>query len=225
MNFFGHACVAVWRSSKPSFVLGSMLPDFASMVGSREPQLTASPASGELREGVQFHHDTDAEFHSTPQFRALMAHAFEDLRRRGLARGPARAVSHIGVEILLDGELAHDPARVDAYRRALLEPTHEQLGPQLAWANVASAARLTRLRAALFEREIGADSRSPEIVAERLARTLKGRARLQLEPQDLPRVRDWAASAQRDIAVATSPLLTELRTRLARRGSLRGRAS
>jgi hypothetical protein len=35
MNFFGHAKVALWRGDAAGFVLGAMLPDFASMAGTR----------------------------------------------------------------------------------------------------------------------------------------------------------------------------------------------
>ena len=35
MNFFGHAVVAGWFESEPHFVLGSMLPDFVTMSGTR----------------------------------------------------------------------------------------------------------------------------------------------------------------------------------------------
>ena len=35
MNYLGHAAVATWRTSDRAFVLGAMLPDFATMIGAR----------------------------------------------------------------------------------------------------------------------------------------------------------------------------------------------
>ena len=59
MNFFGHVVAASWVSAEPAFGLGSMLPDFASMIGAR---LRAS-SHVTTKEGIDWHHTTDAAFH------------------------------------------------------------------------------------------------------------------------------------------------------------------
>ena len=41
MNFFGHSAVASWADTDPAFVLGSMLPDFESMLRARLTGLLA----------------------------------------------------------------------------------------------------------------------------------------------------------------------------------------
>ena len=75
MNFFGHAVVAGWFEGDPRYVLGSMLPDFASMSGTRlnpveQPEVAA---------GVALHHRTDDAFHGAPSFLHLMTFARERL--------------------------------------------------------------------------------------------------------------------------------------------------
>ena len=69
MNFFGHALVAERDEAtrgavRAEFVLGSMLPDFASMLRLRPPRAT----SATLEAGLRFHHRTDAAFHGSRSF-------------------------------------------------------------------------------------------------------------------------------------------------------------
>ena len=56
MNFFGHALIAERREAtrgpvRAEFVLGSMLPDFASMLRVRPPQATQDISVGITRFG------------------------------------------------------------------------------------------------------------------------------------------------------------------------------
>ncbi|MGH7305861.1 MAG: hypothetical protein ACRELZ_21460, partial [Candidatus Rokuibacteriota bacterium] len=57
MNFFGHTVLAVRRSTDPAFVLGSMLPDFATMIQARPPDTEHA----DIESGMQFHWRTDEE--------------------------------------------------------------------------------------------------------------------------------------------------------------------
>jgi len=50
MNFFGHTVLAVRRGGDPSFVLGAMLPDFATMIRARPPR----PEHTGIGAGMQF---------------------------------------------------------------------------------------------------------------------------------------------------------------------------
>lgn len=104
VNFFGHAAVASWHADDGGWLLGAMLPDFASMIGAR---LDAQP-NPRLAAGVAHHHATDAAFHHAPAVVGLMRDAEARLTARGVRRGPTRAVAHVGVELLLDGVLTRD---------------------------------------------------------------------------------------------------------------------
>src|ERR1044071_1149644 len=82
-----------------------MLPDFATMCGGRIDAADEVAVAG----GIALHHATDAAFHQLPVVTGLMRELDAELQRAGCARGPRRAVSHIGVELLLDGVLIDEP--------------------------------------------------------------------------------------------------------------------
>ena len=109
MNFFGHAAVATWQAAAPGRTLGAMLPDFATMSGARLSTTTPSP-DAEVASGIDLHHKTDGVFHQLPVVLGLMRELDERLAHGGCARGPRRAVAHIGVELLLDGVLVEELA-------------------------------------------------------------------------------------------------------------------
>src|SRR5688572_19138971 len=88
-----------------------MLPDFATMCGGR----IDSAATDEVTRGITLHHATDAAFHTLPVVTGLMRELDGQLADRACARGPRRAVAHVGVELLLDGELTDEPAYRAAY--------------------------------------------------------------------------------------------------------------
>jgi hypothetical protein len=208
MNFFSHAVVAGRFSRDPEFVLGAMLPDFASMLGVRMPPV----AEATIRNGVRFHHLTDGVFHELPSFRLLTREANAALRERGVARGPARAVAHVGIEILLDTTLGQSAAARDAYLSGLEAGRTPALARSLAWAE-AEAKRLTDLLETLVQRGIVLDT-SAELLVERIRRTLAGRPRLRLGPDDPPRVRDWVEATRDRVVGSTPALIAELHREL-----------
>lgn len=211
MNFFGHAAVASWHSRRPAFVLGTMLPDFAAMIRSRPP-VVADPV---VARGIAFHHATDRVFHDSRVFRELSGQAFEDLTRLGLPRGPARAVAHVGVEILIDGALASDPVARRAYLAALT--LGRALGSdQLSW-DRRSQRTFSELVAALAARGVSRAHRAPEVVARRVEHALATRPRLALEHRHAHEVAEWARAAESDVAARIDALVTELRTGLSAR--------
>ena len=118
MNFFSHAIVATRRSEDPRWILGSMLPDFVSMAGLRLASVTGDTP---LERGVAFHHTCDDAFHSAPIFVDLMEQAREELELEGLDSGPAMAIGHVGVELLLDGHLVEQGGVTPGYRAAMIE--------------------------------------------------------------------------------------------------------
>jgi hypothetical protein len=206
LNFFGHAAVATWRSRQPGFVLGSMLPDFASMIRARPP----SALDTELTAGIRYHHQTDHVFHDAASFRQLTAEAFVALQAAGLGRGSARAVAHVGVEILLDAELAKDQVARDAYLAALSASHPEKLGQHIGWGDAGAQARFELLRHTLIRRGVAADDATPELVAYRLERALVGRPRLELGSGGVAIVEGWAASARQRIIEQAPGLMREL---------------
>ena len=118
MNFFGHAALAASHFSErepleahqlPTLCLGAMLPDFIGMLRLGRPTVHDLV----LARGVAFHHGTDEVFHELPGFQRLSRQAFSWLLERDMPRGPARAVAHMGIEMLLDEVMASDGSARD----------------------------------------------------------------------------------------------------------------
>jgi hypothetical protein len=211
MNFFGHAALAGRFETDPLFALGAMLPDFCGMLGFRAPAL----APGPLAEGVRFHHLTDAAFHELAQFQALNRAACAELAERGVRRGTARAVAHVGVELLLDAELAENDAARELYVAALNAGAAPE-GFDSAAFESDERVRLGRLLAALSERGV-AKRPSTASVCERLERALARRDRLAILRADLPRVSEWVELFRVRVVASAPMLLRELTADLERR--------
>lgn len=214
MNYFGHAAVASWYSDHPAFVLGSMLPDFANMVGMR----LGEARSEHVRAGVEFHHVTDQVFHDTTTFRSLSKTALDELLELGLGRGSARAVAHVGVEMLIDGVLAEEPRARSLYREALERSDGAGLGGQLVWTGDApdrALARFEELRVILLAYGVAADNIAPALLAQRLSRTLAHRPRMALDDAGRASVMRWASAAEPRVRASVPTLVTELVTALA----------
>jgi hypothetical protein len=206
VNFFGHAVVAAWQSTHPGFVLGAMLPDFATMIGARVP----SVSHVEVRSGIFFHHETDRVFHDAPTFRALQSEARAALRERGLPRPGALAVGHIGVEILLDSALAGDAPTTFAYLEALREGHPNLLGGHIEWTEREHGDGYARLLDALAARGVPDGASDAGMVAWRVARALSSRPRLRLDADGERIVRDWAGEAASLVALRAPALIGEV---------------
>ena len=208
MNFFGHATLAARVSDRPEFVLGAMLPDFASMLGLREPRAQDRV----LAAGIHFHHLTDRAFHDHATFRRLCREATVVLGTRGVARGTARAVAHVGVELLLDAALAESATARSAYVAGLRAGQRPELLRNLHWPS-AEQVRLGRLMNRLeggFE-EHGDRAHVPSSqIVERLSRALGRRPRLAIAPRDLPAVVDWVEFTHGAVVASAPALLHEL---------------
>jgi hypothetical protein len=224
MNFFGHAAVAVvhfglhQRPPSPDalarWCLGAMLPDFVGMLRLPPRPLLHDPV---LARGVAFHHATDEAFHDLPGFLSLSREAFAWLTEHELPRGPARAVAHIGVEMLLDEILSDDEAARDGYRAALAVDVKGRVEVSTPEAPDAQE-RLTRLQLALLERSRMPRVPEPELMAERIGRALAGRPRLATNAEGERCVASWVQGARPRVAAAAPALLAELHGRLARFG-------
>jgi hypothetical protein len=211
MNFFGHAAIAGRFEADPVFALGAMLPDFCGMLGFRAPE----PEPGPLARGVRFHHVTDQAFHELPAFRGLNRAACAELDARGVRRGSARAVAHVGVELLIDAELAESESAEALYLEALRAGDSPASLSRTAF-TLEERERLGRLLATLRERGVAKRPSTTSLV-ERLERALARRPRLSLRQEDVPKVSEWV-ELFRVRVVASAPLLvSELTSDIERR--------
>jgi hypothetical protein len=211
MNFFGHAAIAGYFDADPVFALGAMLPDFCGMLGLRAPE----PAPGPLAAGVRFHHVTDHAFHELSAFQGLTRAATEELGRLGVRRGTARAVAHVGVELLLDAELAENDAALTIYLAALDAGSAPEPLSSAPFTDD-ERARLGRLIVTLGERGV-AKRPSSTSVAERLERALARRPRLALTSGDVPRVSEWVELFRGRVVASSRVLVSELTSDIERR--------
>jgi acyl carrier protein phosphodiesterase len=210
VNFFGHTVLAVKRSADPAFVLGSMLPDFATMIRARPPRTEHA----DIDSGIQFHWRTDEVFHRSPAFRTLTHRAFVWLSMRGVRSGSAHAVAHVGVEILLDAALSDDDGAQHAYRAALVGAAPADLGRRLGWASDEQRDRFDALRERLLARGAITREIAPDTVAERLRSVLADRPRLSLDDTSVQTVRDWARVARAEVSACAAPLVQDLSVQL-----------
>jgi hypothetical protein len=211
VNFFGHAAVACWEAKSPGFVLGSMLPDFATMSGTRLLEVD----DPELSAGVALHHCTDRIFHGNSHFVALWRSAMRTLLARGLERGPAQAVGHLGVELLLDGWLVEGREAREAYAAALSCGRDEGLGGRIRWLDAEGGARWRSLRRRLERHGPPDDYRDPAVVASRVERILGTRPRLALDARSAKVTAGYLPDLQREVRARAIPMIGELRRGLA----------
>lgn len=203
MNFFGHATVAAWDAgASPAFVLGAMLPDFASISGVRAVRAIDEDA---IR-GVALHHRTDDVFHAAPDFVALTMLVRERLEHGGVERGSARAAAHVGVELLLDGTLVSDARTGDLYVRALAAAA-----PLLVCARELDTDRFARFLSRARSYGVPFPYTDPRFVAERVAGALSGRPRLALDAAAATTLVRVLGEVTHDVHARAEDLLAEVR--------------
>jgi hypothetical protein len=213
VNFFGHAAVALECGyTDPQWVLGSMLPDFGSIIGARIESVSAPT----LAAGVAFHHSVDAAFHDCEDFRSLSSASFAWLESRGVNRGSARALAHVGVELLLDRTLAHSEHYRTGYMGAFAASEHVET---IAWVDLARAAvegaertsahaRLSELLQRLQAFGVDLHVCPLSLIATRLERILARRPRLALSAQDATHVLEWLTEFESRAERAVPGVLT-----------------
>lgn len=152
-----------------------MLPDFSTMCRAR----IAGSDDNEVAAGIALHHETDAAFHQAPVVTGLMRELDARLERGGCARGPRRAVAHIGVELLLDGVLVDNDEYRDAYVLGL------EYDAPLSWRNEGDDARYSTLLERLRHHGVPDDLKKPESIVYRLSRMLAHRPLLAPSSNDL----------------------------------------
>ena len=212
MNFFGHCVVATWfptdRAQAHGF--GSMVPDFAAMTRAK----LARPATidAAVAQGIDLHHRTDAAFHGLPVVLGLMRELGERLAAYGCARGPARATGHIGIELLIDGELASDASHAQAYLAALTTESNV-----LRWDTddaVDGVAAMAQLHQRLIGFGVPHDLQRTESIVHRLHRMLHDRPRLAPSAADLVAMQRALDDQRQRCVVATPTVLRSLRAAL-----------
>jgi hypothetical protein len=181
-----------------------MLPDLATMCGGR----IASASDPDVAAGIALHHASDAAFHGLPVVLALMRELDELLDERRCARGPRRAVAHIGVELLLDGTLTDEPAYRAAYLHGL---AHDAA---LDWRDPDAAPRFAIVLDRLRARGVPDDLRVPEAVVARLHRILAPRPLLAPSPDDLRAIHGALVAFQPRIEVAGDTVMRAMRAAL-----------
>jgi acyl carrier protein phosphodiesterase len=204
VNFFGHAIVAGWSGQEAGGVLGSMLPDFEGMV--KVPLLAIHDPA--IARGVALHHRTDDVFHRTPVFLDLCALAVTELTRRGVRRGTARAVAHVGSEMFLDGWLARDDSLPSHYVEAL----YPDLADHLEWADRGAA--FAALRKRLVRWGAPSDYREPAFVLQRLHDVLQSRPRLRVLDHQSAGLESFLPVFRRAVESQAPELLSQVRDAL-----------
>jgi hypothetical protein len=217
LNFFSHAVVAASRSDDPRWILGSMLPDFISMAGLRLESVTGDVP---LERGVAFHHTSDDAFHGAPIFVDMMEHAREELELDGLDSGPAMAIGHVGVELLLDGYLVEQRGVTVGYRAAIEEAAHiDVLLRFVGLAPEQGGARWRDMAERLANAPVPERYTEPGFVADRLVRILSSRPRLAVPFGREPLVHAWAHRAAPEVSRRAPALFEQVESRLSAMGA------
>jgi hypothetical protein len=197
VNLVGHVAVALCEheADPPTpFLVGCMLPDLAAIARVR----LARP-DGELGRGVAFHHACDEAFHASEWFRERNHELRDTLFDAGVEPGAARACSHAGVEMLLDGALVAQTRVAESAARTL--DAVDRDAAQLASLAPSESREVLRERLQLIGRSL--DPRryaEPRFVAERLQRMTSGRRRIELRAAHVGVVTEALAAMRPSIA-------------------------
>jgi hypothetical protein len=206
MNLLGHTFVAdTTGRGEPEFLLGAVLPDLVSIARVRldRSRLEGDAGLGRVGAGVACHNRTDAAFHGHPAFVAGAGAIRRELSAEGMARGPARAIGHIGWELLLDGTLVGTATEdlfrtamgvVDKASGAVADPHTER------WARF--LANVDRMGSLHYD--------DPAWVADRLYGMLASRPLLAFDPGMTPVVAATLEAHVSTIAAAADGVLTEV---------------
>ena len=181
-----------------------MLPDFASMCRTRIAEVQCEA----IRNGVEFHHRTDAIFHALPWFKLRNRRLSSRLRTRGLRRGPALGAAHVGIEIALDAVLV-----ASGHGEQSFAPAMKVAADSTQW-TLRDASATTR-----FQKLVGRIANAPEhasveVITRRVDRTLARRPLLELQGQEPTLLADALVDELAEIRESYPDLLSALRTRL-----------
>jgi hypothetical protein len=211
LNFVGHIAIGVavdGPRADTEFLLGTALPDFAAMARLRLDR-TTTIGSGSLRAGMQLHHDTDAIFHRQGWFLDFEHALLDDLSAAGVPRGGALACAHVGVELLLDGELI----RAQETAAAVVDVYLSMATPPAVALDVVDGTQRERWAEHLAGIAARLDPflyRDPTSVAQRLHRITSSRPRLAFEPEQIATIATLLADVQPRIAASAPDVLAQV---------------
>ena len=196
---------------EPGLLLGSALPDLAAMGRFR---ILGTTADVNVAKGIFLHHRTDEAFHRHPWFTKRNRALIEQLQAAGVQRGPARACSHVGIELLLDGELLrHQPvAQAVTSAFAAIGPRRNNLADLVP---APHSERWLRHLDRLADHELPTDYHDPWAVAQRLQRILARRPRLALDQDLVATVAQALADHKPEIDATAESLVAELTAEIA----------
>jgi hypothetical protein len=173
------------RSMTCHVLFGAALPDFAAIGRFR---LAQRPVDRWLALGVEAHHRTDDAFHHHPWFTDHSSRLRAGVERLGIGRGPARAIGHVGIELLLDGELIERRPTLQRTTDSVLSlADNRNLGIHEIVPSDQQAGWREHL-ARIADWRVAHDHHHPAVVAERLHRILRRRPRLSFERGQVPAV-------------------------------------
>ena len=207
MNFFGHAVMAMFENDASRFVLGAMLPDLTTMAGARIERVN----DREIAAGVDHHHRIDHAFHGCAPFVALCTSALATLEAQGVSRAAARAVGHVGSELLLDGALSEQSDALHAYARVLRDAIEREAVHDVAFRGGDQAAEMHTMLVRLADAPLPVGYRDPAFVLARLQRILAPRPRLALQAHELEPIRAWLTQAHARIGEDATTIVELLR--------------
>lgn len=211
MNAGGHIAVAAGDDdADPGLLLGSALPDLGAMGGFR---LLGTSSDRSVSDGIHLHHRTDDAFHRHPWFTERNRRLSRRLDEAGVGRGPARACSHVGIELLLDGELLRSTELSEASATAY-NGIIDRLDALDGLVGAGDRPRWRHHLRRIAELHLPTDYDQPQAVAARLHRILLRRPRLALAAAHVETVADALADEQPAIAESAPAFLSELRAQL-----------
>jgi hypothetical protein len=192
LNFFSHLAIASSFTDDPDVALGAMLPDLASLLGTKPPR----SIDVRVRLGYELHLATDRVFHDLDLFRAACRTESAELRSLGIERGSAMAAAHIGLEFFLDDALAEDEISRLLYSAVLLRATPTHLSGILEWKTSDFATAFEALRQRLTALAPMLNHSGTRLSpAERICRTLSRRPRLAVRADARGILDSWARQA------------------------------
>lgn len=207
MNVAGHIAVAQRLSDDPAFWLGAALPDLGSIGGFR---LVGSVDHRAVTAGIRCHHQTDDAFHRSDWFRRRQDRLRADLATAGMARGAARAVAHVGPELLIDGALLRSGEFADSVADTFA--TIGDIGDGLASLVPSRPDAWWEHLLDIATRRPPTDHDDPSAVARRLERILSRRPRLAMRPGDVATATTALTAEHPGIGSTVADLLTHLET-------------
>ncbi|MGH1491533.1 MAG: hypothetical protein ACRBK7_19390 [Acidimicrobiales bacterium] len=194
------------------YLIGSALPDIATMGRFR---LTERPDSDSVGAGIDLHHRTDDAFHGHRWFRRNSQAVTKTLEQAGLPRGAAMACGHVGIELLLDGQLLdQNPDLRPSVQAAMVDVGRAEHGLTEVVASERQqdwAVHLERIA----DWTLPDDYRQPDSVAERLRRILARRRRLAFPIEQVGLVADTLRQRQPILEAGSKELIEDLRSELA----------